>query len=93
MQRVFVENFHVRLKYVDASERFLQLLEAVTDPEQKRKIIGNEFIKVFEHATQELLDEERANGANPTPVITFWHKARSTPMSSRASPSAIIRCP
>ena len=65
VQRVFVENFHVRLKYVDASERFLQLLEGVTDPEQKRKIIGNEFIKVFEHATQELLDEERANGADP----------------------------
>ena len=51
VQRVFVENFHVRLKYVDASERFLQLLEGVTDPEQKRKIIGNEFIKVFEQAT------------------------------------------
>ena len=65
VQRVFVENFHVRLKYVDASERFLQLLEGVTDPEQKRKIIGNEFIKVFEHATQELLDEERSNGADP----------------------------
>ena len=64
VQRVFVENFHVRLKYVDASERFLQLLEGVTDPEQKRKIIGNEFIKVFEQATQELLDEERANGAD-----------------------------
>jgi GMP synthase (glutamine-hydrolysing) len=64
VQRVFVENFHVRLKYVDASERFLQLLKGVTDPEQKRKIIGNEFIKVFEHATQELLDEEKASGAN-----------------------------
>ena len=65
VQRVFVENFHVRLKYVDASERFLQLLKGVTDPEQKRKIIGNEFIKVFERATKELLDEERANGADP----------------------------
>lgn len=64
VQRVFVENFHVRLKYVDASERFLRLLEGVTDPEQKRKIIGNEFIKVFEHATQELLNEERASGAD-----------------------------
>src|SRR5438128_4438556 len=46
VQRVFGENFHVRLKYVDASERFLALLKGVTDPETKRKIIGNEFIKV-----------------------------------------------
>jgi GMP synthase (glutamine-hydrolysing) len=63
VQRVFGENFHVRLKYVDASERFLALLKGVTDPETKRKIIGNEFIKVFQHATEELLEEDRRNGA------------------------------
>src|SRR5256886_3221492 len=50
VQRVFGENFHVQLKYVDASERFLSKLRGVTDPEQKRKIIGNEFIRVFEDA-------------------------------------------
>ena len=65
VQRVFVEHFHVQLKYVDASASFLKLLEGVTDPEIKRKIIGNEFIAVFERATQELLDEERARGADP----------------------------
>ncbi len=63
VQRVFGENFHVRLKYVDASERFLALLKGVTDPETKRKIIGNEFIKVFQHATKRLLEEDRKNGA------------------------------
>src|SRR6059036_3287921 len=63
VQRVFGENFHVRLKYVDASERFLELLKGVTDPEAKRKRIGNEFIKVFQHATEELLEEDRRNGA------------------------------
>jgi GMP synthase (glutamine-hydrolysing) len=63
VQRVFGENFHVRLKYVDASERFLALLKGVTDPETKRKRIGNEFIKVFQHATEELLEEDRKNGA------------------------------
>jgi GMP synthase (glutamine-hydrolysing) len=62
VQRVFGENFHVRLKYVDASERFLTLLKGVTDPETKRKLIGNEFIKVFQHATEELLEEDRRNG-------------------------------
>jgi GMP synthase (glutamine-hydrolysing) len=63
VQRVFGENFHVRLKYVDASKSFLALLKGVTDPEKKRKIIGNEFIKVFQHATEELLAEDRKNGA------------------------------
>jgi GMP synthase (glutamine-hydrolysing) len=62
VQRVFGENFHVRLKYVDASDRFLALLEGVTDPETKRKLIGNEFIKVFQHATEQLLEEDRRNG-------------------------------
>src|SRR5438270_13681744 len=64
VQRVFAENFHVELKYVDASDRFLSLLKGVTDPEQKRKIIGNEFIKVFHAATEELLAEDQKNGAD-----------------------------
>src|SRR5882762_404975 len=62
VQRVFGENFHVRLKYVDATERFLTLLKGVTDPETKRKLIGNEFIEVFQQATEELLEEDRRNG-------------------------------
>src|SRR5437016_6878648 len=62
VQRVFGENFHVRLKYVDATDRFLAVLKRVTDPETKRKLIGNEFIKVFQHATEELLEEDRRNG-------------------------------
>ena len=72
VQRVFGENFHVRLKYVDASDRFLSLLKGVTDPETKRKLIGNEFIKVFQHATEELIEEDQKNGerkltaANPS---------------------------
>ncbi len=63
VQRVFGENFHVRLKYVDATERFLTALKGVTDPEQKRKVIGNEFIAVFQHATEELLAQDRQNNA------------------------------
>jgi len=59
VQRVFGENFHVRLKYVDASDRFLALLKGVTDPETKRKLIGNEFIEVFQRATEELLEEDQ----------------------------------
>ncbi len=63
VQRVFGENFHIRLKYVDASERFLSKLRGITDPEQKRKIIGNEFIDVFQHATEELLAEDKRSGS------------------------------
>jgi GMP synthase (glutamine-hydrolysing) len=54
VQRVFGENFHIKLKYVDASERFLSKLRGITDPEEKRKIIGNEFIRVFEDAIVDL---------------------------------------
>jgi GMP synthase (glutamine-hydrolysing) len=63
VQRVFGENFHVRLKYVDASERFLSKLRGLTDPEQKRKVIGNEFIKVFEDAVIELAAESNPQSA------------------------------
>src|SRR5438034_1952791 len=63
VQRVFGENFHIRLKYVDATKRFLTALKGVTDPEQKRKVIGNEFIAVFQHATEELLAQDRQNNA------------------------------
>jgi GMP synthase (glutamine-hydrolysing) len=54
VQRVFGENFQIKLKYVDASERFLSALAGVTDPETKRKIIGREFIGVFDDAVLEL---------------------------------------
>src|SRR5467141_3832109 len=64
VQRVFDENFHIRLKYVDAADRFLKSLKGITDPEEKRKIIGREFVKVFEHATEELLAEDAANGSS-----------------------------
>ncbi|MEG1743701.1 MAG: glutamine-hydrolyzing GMP synthase, partial [Clostridia bacterium] len=45
---VFKNRLAANLTYVDASERFLTKLENVSEPEKKRKIIGNEFIRVFE---------------------------------------------
>jgi len=45
--RTFRDQFHIDLVHVDAEERFLSLLAGVTDPEQKRRIIGEEFWKVF----------------------------------------------
>ncbi|WP_072742915.1 glutamine-hydrolyzing GMP synthase [Sporanaerobacter acetigenes] len=46
--KVFREEFHMNLIAVDARERFLNKLKGVEDPERKRKIIGEEFIRVFE---------------------------------------------
>ena len=46
--KVFRDELHANLVYVDATERFLGKLENVADPEEKRKIIGGEFIRVFE---------------------------------------------
>ena len=62
VQKIFRGHFHIRLKYVDASDRFLALLRGVTDPEKKRKLIGTEFIRVFEEATKELKAEDTGQG-------------------------------
>ena len=48
VQKTFREKFQIKLVYVDARERFLNKLAGVADPEKKRKIIGEEFIRVFE---------------------------------------------
>ena len=52
--QVFRDQLHANLVYVDASERFLGKLENVADPEEKRKIIGGEFIRVFEEEARKL---------------------------------------
>ena len=48
VQEMYGRHFNMNLRYVDASQSFLVLLAGVSDPEKKRKIIGNEFIRVFE---------------------------------------------
>jgi GMP synthase (glutamine-hydrolysing) len=75
VQRVFGENFHIKLKYVDASERFLSKLRGVTDPEGKRKIIGNEFIRVFEDA---IVDLAKTDGGSPGSDHRFRFLAQGT---------------
>ncbi len=51
---VFRDHFHVDLRVIDAEARFLDRLAGVTDPERKRKIIGNEFIAVFEEEAKHI---------------------------------------
>lgn len=62
VERDFVAATGVRLKVVDAAERFLSELAGVSDPEQKRKIIGREFIRVFEQAAREVVADAGAHG-------------------------------
>ena len=54
IRAVFQRHLNLRLIYVDASERFLDRLAGITDPESKRHIIGEEFIRVFEEEAGKL---------------------------------------
>ena len=53
---IFERGLDANLIYVDATDRFLDLLAGVEEPEKKRKIIGNEFIKVFDEEAAKLTD-------------------------------------
>lgn len=54
VEEVFTKNFDVNFVRVDAKDRFLNKLAGVSDPEQKRKIIGEEFIRVFEEEAKKI---------------------------------------
>jgi len=54
VRQTFEDHFHINLIYVDARERFLERLGGVTDPEEKRRIIGNEFIYIFEDEAKKI---------------------------------------
>jgi GMP synthase (glutamine-hydrolysing) len=56
VERVFKEEFNMNLIRVNAQDRFLGKLKGISDPEQKRKIIGEEFIRVFEEEKNKLKD-------------------------------------
>ncbi len=62
VEQDFVAATGVNLVVVDAQERFLEALAGVTDPETKRKIIGREFIRVFEQAARDVVTAAGAHG-------------------------------
>jgi GMP synthase (glutamine-hydrolysing) len=62
VERDYVAATGVKLVTIDARERFLSALAGVADPEQKRKIIGREFIRVFEAAARDLQAEADRHG-------------------------------
>jgi len=54
VENTFRDNFNINLDVIDASDQFLNKLKGITDPEQKRKSIGNTFIEVFEEEAKRL---------------------------------------
>jgi GMP synthase (glutamine-hydrolysing) len=61
----FAGHFHVPLVHVQAQERFLSRLVGIEDPEEKRKIVGEEFIRVFEAEARKIGTAARAKNARP----------------------------
>lgn len=70
---VFRNQLGANLVYVDAVDRFLDRLVDVIDPEEKRKIIGGEFIRVFEEEARKL------------EALPFWRRGPFTPIFWRAT--------
>jgi GMP synthase (glutamine-hydrolysing) len=79
----FQETFHLNLVPVDARERFLSALKGITDPEQKRKIIGKVFIDVF--------DEEAAKVDNAAHLVQGTLYPDVIESVSFKGPSAVIK--
>jgi GMP synthase (glutamine-hydrolysing) len=89
----FREGLHLKVIGVDAEKRFLDRLKGVVDPEQKRKIIGEEFIRVFEEQARSLGNErflvqgtlypdviESVSVRGPSAVIKSHHNVGGLPM-------------
>jgi GMP synthase (glutamine-hydrolysing) len=106
VQEVFGRNFKIRLQYEDASELFVSKLTGITDPEQKRKVIGATFIEVFENATRSVGDAEfLAQGTlypdviesisiagNPAAMIKSHHNVGGLPDNLRFKLVEPLRC-
>ncbi len=63
VRKLFGDNFQMKLRVVNATSQFLSQLKGVTDPERKRRIIGREFIKVFEDAVEKITAPAARKGA------------------------------
>jgi GMP synthase (glutamine-hydrolysing) len=97
--RVFRDNLGMHIIYVDASERFLKRLEGVVDPELKRKVIGEEFIAVFEDEANKIgkvdflaqgtlypdVIESAASGSTASAKIKSHHNVGGLPAKMRLS--------
>jgi len=93
----FKRHYHINLKHVEAEDLFLKALKNVVDPEKKRKIIGREFINVFEKEAKKLggirflaqgtlypdLIESRSSFGGPSVTIKTHHNVGGLPAKMR----------
>lgn len=93
VESLYARNFKIDLRVVDASKLFLRRLKGVTDPEKKRKIIGNTFVEVFEKSLKSIghadflaqgtlypdVIESVAIGGNPAALIKSHHNVGGLP--------------
>ncbi len=95
--KVFHDNLGMKIIYVDASERFLDRLKGIVDPEMKRKVIGEEFIEVFEEEANKIgrvdflaqgtlypdVIESAASGSSASAKIKTHHNVGGLPAKMR----------
>lgn len=93
VRKLFGDNFQMKLQVVNATTRFLTKLKGVTDPERKRRIIGREFIKVFEDAVTKL---SKRKGRGTAPAFKFLAQGTLYPdviesVAIAGNPAALIK--
>ncbi|MFC1954727.1 glutamine-hydrolyzing GMP synthase [Chloroflexota bacterium] len=95
--KVFDQNMGMKIIYVDAADRFLDRLKGITDPEVKRKVIGEEFIEVFEEEANKIgrvdflaqgtlypdVIESAASGSTASAKIKTHHNVGGLPAKMR----------
>ncbi|MDP6795722.1 MAG: glutamine-hydrolyzing GMP synthase [Verrucomicrobiota bacterium] len=106
VKEVFGRNFKVKLHYEDSTALFMRKLRGVTDPEKKRKIIGNTFIDVFQAATRKVgkakflaqgtlypdVIESVPIGGNPAALIKSHHNVGGLPEKMKFNLIEPLRC-
>ena len=106
VKKVFTCNFKVKLHYEDATKLFMRKLRGITDPETKRKIIGNTFIDVFQKATRKVgkakflaqgtlypdVIESVPIGGNPAALIKSHHNVGGLPEKMKFELIEPLRC-
>ena len=106
VKKVFTCNFKLKLHYEDATKLFMRKLRGITDPETKRKIIGNTFIDVFQKATRKVgkakflaqgtlypdVIESVPIGGNPAALIKSHHNVGGLPEKMKFELIEPLRC-
>lgn len=106
VRELFGRNFDMKLIYIDASDRFLDKLAGVDEPEKKRKIIGGEFVRVFDEAADSIEDaaflaqgttypdviESVPIDGNPAAMIKSHHNVGGLPKEMKFKLLEPLRC-